>query len=66
VYFYSCTFNYSHRWEDNIKIVIQEVSWERGAMDWIDLARNMDGWWALANSVLNLQVPQYLGNFLTS
>ena len=25
-----------HRWEDSIKIVLQEVSW--GGMDWIDLA----------------------------
>jgi hypothetical protein len=57
VYFYSRIFDYSQRWEDNIKIDIQEVSWEGGGMDWIDLAQNRDGWRALVNAVLNLQVP---------
>jgi hypothetical protein len=28
-----------HRWEDNIKIYLQEVGW---GMDWIDLAQNRD------------------------
>jgi len=28
------------RWEDNIKIFLQEVG--RGSMDWIDLAQNRD------------------------
>ena len=28
----------------NIKIDIQEVSWEGGDMDWFDLAQNRDGW----------------------
>jgi hypothetical protein len=32
-----------HRWENNIKMDLQEVGW--GDMDWIDLA------------VMNLQVP---------
>jgi hypothetical protein len=27
-----------HRWQDNIKMDIQEVGW--GDMDWIDLAQN--------------------------
>jgi hypothetical protein len=35
-------------------------------MYWIDLAENRDRWWALANVVINLQVPQNAGNFLTS
>jgi len=34
-----------HRWEDNIKMDLQEVEW--GDMDWIDLAENRDGWWVL-------------------
>jgi hypothetical protein len=29
-----------HRWEDNIKMVIQEVGCR--CMDWFDLANNMD------------------------
>jgi hypothetical protein len=39
-----------HRWEDNIKIDIQEVVW--GAMDWIDLAPDMDRWRALVNAMM--------------
>jgi len=26
-------------------------------MDWIDLARDRDRWWALVNSAMKLQVP---------
>ena len=43
------------RWEDNIKIVLQEVGC-RG-MDWIDLASDRDTWRALVNAVMNLRVP---------
>jgi len=53
-----------HRWEDTIKMDIQEVEW--GVMDWIDLAQDGNSWWALANAVINLRVPQNAGNFLTS
>jgi len=42
------------RWEDNIKIDLQEVGC--GGMDWIELAQDMDSWWALVNSVMNLRV----------
>ena len=37
-----------------------------GDMDWIDLASDRDIWWALVNVVMNLQVPQNVGNCLTS
>jgi hypothetical protein len=43
------------RWEDNIKMDIREIGW--GGMDWIDLAQDMDQWWALVNTVMNLRVP---------
>jgi hypothetical protein len=35
-------------------------------MDWIDLAQDRDRWWALVNVIMNLQVLQNAGNFLTS
>jgi len=35
-------------------------------MDWIELAQNMDMWWALVTAVMNLRVPLNEGNFLTS
>jgi len=44
-----------HRWEDNIKMDLQEVGC--GGMDWIELAHNRDMWRALANAVMNLRVP---------
>jgi hypothetical protein len=43
------------RWEDNIKIDLQEVGWV--GMNWIELAQGRDGWWALVNAVMNLRVP---------
>ena len=43
------------RWEDYIKMDIQEVGF--GGMDWIDLAQDRDRWRALLNAVMNLQVP---------
>ena len=42
-------------WEDNIKMELQEV--ECGSMDWIELAQDMDKWWAFVNAVRNLRVP---------
>jgi hypothetical protein len=43
------------RWEDNIKVDLHEVGC--GGMDWIELARDRDRWWALVNAVMNLRVP---------
>jgi hypothetical protein len=42
------------RWEDNIKMDLQEVGW---GMDRIDLAQNWDRRWACVNEVMNLWVP---------
>ena len=43
------------RWEDNIKINIQEVGC-RG-MDWTELAKDRDRCRPLVNAVLNLRAP---------
>ena len=47
------------RGKDNIKMDLKEVGW---GMDWIDLGQDRD----LINAVMNLRVPQYAANFLTS
>jgi hypothetical protein len=43
------------RWEDNIKMDLQEVGW--GSVDWIDMAKDRDRWRALVNAAMNLRVP---------
>ena len=43
------------RWDDNIKMDLQEVGCE--GMDWIDVAQDRDRWRALVNAVMNLRVP---------
>jgi hypothetical protein len=43
------------RWEDNIKMDLQEVGC--GDVDWIELAQGRDRWRALVNAVINLRVP---------
>jgi hypothetical protein len=43
------------RWEDNIKMNLQEVAC--GGMNWIELAQDRDRWQALMHAVMNLRVP---------
>jgi len=43
------------RWEDNIKMDIQEVGC--GGKEWIKLAQDRDRWRELVNAVMILQVP---------
>ena len=42
------------RWEDNIKMNLQEV--RCGVMDWIDLVQDRDSWRVFLNAVMNLRV----------
>ena len=42
------------RWEDNIKMGLQEVG---GGGDSMELAQDRDRWRALVNTVMNLWVP---------
>ena len=43
------------RWEDNIKIDIQEVGCVD--MDWIELVQDRDRWRALVNAIMYFRVP---------
>jgi hypothetical protein len=43
------------RWEDNIKMDLQEVGCER--INWIELAQRRDRWRKVVNAVMNLRAP---------
>jgi len=42
------------RWEDNIKMHLQEVGC--GCMDWIDVAQDRDRWRAVVIAVMNIRI----------
>ena len=52
------------RWEDNIKMDLQEVRY--GDMDCIELTEDRDMWRTVVNAEMNLRVLQNAGNSLTS
>jgi len=43
------------RWEDNIKMDLQEFVY--GGMEWIELAQDRNRWRALVSTVMNLWDP---------
>jgi hypothetical protein len=43
-----------HTWEDGIRMDLREIGLE--GVDWIQLAKNMDRWWAVVSAVMNLRV----------
>ena len=47
------------RWEDNIKMDLQEVG--GGCGDWMELAQDRDRWRTLVSAVMNLRVPKMRG-----
>ena len=47
------------RWEDNIKMDLQEVG--ESCADWMELAQDRDRWRALVSTVMNLRVPKMRG-----
>jgi hypothetical protein len=42
------------RWQDNIKMDLQEVG--RGCGDWMELVQDRDRWRALVSAVMNFRV----------
>jgi len=46
---------HGHRWEDSIKMDLQEVGCS--GMDRIDVTQDRDRWQALVNAVMNIRVP---------
>jgi hypothetical protein len=52
------------KWEDNLKTDLRKRG--RGAVDWIDLAKDRDRRRTLLNTVTNLRVPQSIGTFLSN
>ena len=47
------------RWEDNIKMDLQEVG--GGCEDWMELAQDRDRWRAPVSTVMNSRVPKKRG-----
>ena len=45
----------SHRWEDNIRMDLKEMS--INTRNWVDSAQDINYWRALVNLALNLRVP---------
>jgi len=43
---------------------LREIEWE--GVGGMHLAQDRDQWWANVNTVMNLRVPQKVGNYLTS
>ena len=43
------------RWEDNIKIDLQEVG--KGCGNWMELAKDRDSWRALVSTVMTFRLP---------
>jgi hypothetical protein len=49
---------------DNIKMNLTKTRWD--GMEWIDLAKNMDQWRAVVNTVMTFGFHKMLGNSLVA
>jgi hypothetical protein len=52
------------RREDNITMFLKEIG--REGVDWIHVAQDRGQWRACVKTIMNLQIPERAGNFLTS
>jgi hypothetical protein len=43
---------------------LREIGWE--GVKWMHLAQARDSWRAFANTVMNLRIPEKVGNLVTS
>jgi hypothetical protein len=43
-----------HRWDDGIRKNLGDIN--LGGVDWIRLAQDRDGWWAVVSALMNLLV----------
>jgi hypothetical protein len=39
------------------RIILEWILGKCGLADWIHMSQNRDQWWALVNTLMNLQVP---------
>ena len=44
-----------HRWEDNIRMDLEEIG--INAVNWVDSAQDRNYWSVLVNAAMNLRVP---------
>ena len=51
-----------HRCDIDINMDLQAMRW--GAMDWMDLNQDRNGWQSVVKVVMNLLVPNSVGNFV--
>ena len=45
------------RWEDNIRMDLEEIGMRVNAGNWVDSAQDRNYWRALENAALDLRVP---------